>query len=269
MNGIKQFVGLVCSVAVLGAVAADAKPPKKTLTPEEKAANIARIKANYYKNTGGRVFNLKSGSGKVVFVNAQSKVAEDVLVGVVNDLMTAFAIRLELTKHDAANMNDFGKIATSSGGAATIFVVDDEKLPLSLVAYEGGWGVLNLAKLPEAPAAIQGMRIRKLAARTFAQTCGVAYGSGAIGLMAPVRKPEALDGCLLSDRPNPLLAGPIHKYLANFGVSPMTVATYRQACRDGWAPPPTNDVQKALWELAREKREKGPTNPMTIKPPKK
>lgn len=266
---MKSLICLITVAMTLAGVATDGKPAKKILTPEEKAANIARIKEKYYQNTGGRVFNVNSGSGKVIFVNAQKRVDETRLHQLLNDLMLAFGIRLELKSVAAGTIEEMDKVATSFDGAATIFIVDDKKLPLSLVAYEARWGAVNLAKFPEATAALQMTRIYKLSARTFAQTCGVAYGAGISGLMGPVGKAEALDGCVLNDRVNPMITGPIHKYLTNFGVSPMTVSTYRQACRDGWAPQPTNDVQKALWEKAKERREKGPSNPLTIKPPKK
>ena len=38
------------------------------------------------------------------------------------------------------------------------------------------------------------------------------------------------------------------KYMEKCGVTPLRIATYRQACREGWAPAPTNDVQKAIWD---------------------
>ena len=40
-------------------------------------------------------------------------------------------------------------------------------------------------------------------------------------------------------------------YLGALGVVPAETATYRQACREGWAPAPTNDVQRAIWDRYR------------------
>ena len=40
----------------------------------------------------------------------------------------------------------------------------------------------------------------------------------------------------------------ILKFLPEIGFSPAAVATYLTACSEGWAPAPTNDVQKAIWE---------------------
>ena len=52
------------------------------------------------------------------------------------------------------------------------------------------------------------------------------------------------------------------------GVQSARFTTYRQACREGWAPAPTNDLQKAIWEEVKADKERGPTNPITITPPK-
>ena len=32
------------------------------------------------------------------------------------------------------------------------------------------------------------------------------------------------------------------------GIGQVIRATYRSAVRDGWAPPPTNDYQRAIWD---------------------
>lgn len=44
------------------------------------------------------------------------------------------------------------------------------------------------------------------------------------------------------------------------GIQPVRRVTYRQACKEGWAPAPTNDVQSAIWNETRQL----PTKPITI-----
>ena len=39
-------------------------------------------------------------------------------------------------------------------------------------------------------------------------------------------------------------------------------SVYRKACEEGWAPAPTNDVQKAIWDKVHAM----PTEPIKIKP---
>ena len=50
-------------------------------------------------------------------------------------------------------------------------------------------------------------------------------------------------------------------------MTPCIRATHRRACHLGWVPPPTNDVQRAIWEKIKADKERGPTNPITIPPP--
>ena len=45
------------------------------------------------------------------------------------------------------------------------------------------------------------------------------------------------------------------------GVRPAIYDTYDRACQEGWAPAPTNDVQKAIWDEVHEM----PTEPIKIK----
>lgn len=37
-----------------------------------------------------------------------------------------------------------------------------------------------------------------------------------------------------------------------FGIRQARRTTYRQAVREGWAPTPTNDVQRAIWEEVKK-----------------
>ena len=51
-------------------------------------------------------------------------------------------------------------------------------------------------------------------------------------------------------------------------VAPRFV-TYRQACIEGWAAKPTNDVQRTVWKSVLDERRRGPTNPIRILPGQK
>jgi hypothetical protein len=50
------------------------------------------------------------------------------------------------------------------------------------------------------------------------------------------------------------------RYLSRIGVTQPEFTTYRKACKEGWAPTPTNDVQKAIWDRIHAT----PKNPMKI-----
>ncbi len=52
------------------------------------------------------------------------------------------------------------------------------------------------------------------------------------------------------------------KAMPKLGIHEVYFYTYRQACREGWAPGPTNDVQKAIWNEYHTL----PSEPIKIKP---
>ena len=86
--------------------------------------------------------------------------------------------------------------------------------------------------------------------------------------MCPIKSVQDLD-VIQVERPCP---EPFNKMIdgaKTFGIEPIRMATYRIACEEGWAPAPTNDVQKAIWEKVKADKERGPTNPIKIEPPKK
>jgi len=88
-------------------------------------------------------------------------------------------------------------------------------------------------------------------------------GSSFPGNIMNVAKVEDLDLC---DEFVPFdKVGVVKQHLKDTGVTPVRYATYRIACREGWAPQPTNDVQKAIWDKVHAM----PTEPIKIKPEEK
>jgi len=45
------------------------------------------------------------------------------------------------------------------------------------------------------------------------------------------------------------------------------IVNYKKAVAEGWAPAPTNDVQKAIWDRMKAEKERGPANAVKITPP--
>lgn len=61
---------------------------------------------------------------------------------------------------------------------------------------------------------------------------------------------------------------------AKFGLKAERRVSYRQACKEGWAPAPANDIQRKVWERVQaeksfEAQTKDPTKPIKIKYNKK
>ena len=87
-------------------------------------------------------------------------------------------------------------------------------------------------------------------------------------VLEPVTSLGDLDANLAM-RPCPEPCNKIVDVSRKLGIGQLHFASYRQACREGWAPAPTNDVQRAIWTQINSDKERGPSKPITIQPPAK
>lgn len=71
----------------------------------------------------------------------------------------------------------------------------------------------------------------------------------------------AADASLLTQEGMLLVAGTMTRH----GMKPIRRTTYRNAVREGWAPPPTNNFQRAIWDATKA----AATNAPTATPPAK
>lgn len=228
--------------ALLAASAACAYAEKKVYTEEEKAA----LKEKRLQKTGGVIF--REGEGKVVVVNAQSKyAAEDVerALGMFRDF-------LKVTIEIQPGTWSFGT-GRPGGADVAVYLVDDASLPMSLVAMEEHWGVMNVAPLAG----------RRQFDNEFARVCIATLGAGVsqykVSPMQPVSRPADLDDII-----KPVITMDsgmsMNQNLERIGVTKSKMTTYLKACQEGWAPAPTNDYQRAIWEQTHAI----PANPMRI-----
>jgi len=87
-------------------------------------------------------------------------------------------------------------------------------------------------------------------------------------LVEGVTRPEDLDRYADAELPFDVLQR-FPTYLAGYGIRPYRLITYKAACEMGIAPEPTNDVQRAIWNRAKDEKERGPANALKIVPPTK
>ena len=150
-----------------------------------------------------------------------------------------------------------------------VFLVDDKSVPdMMLVSPEGKWALVNVASLTRdgatQPFAVA--RLNKEMVRAFAYVAGGCGSEFSGNLMDHVHRPDQLDAYVEARPPMDVLAK-VSRLLPTLGVTPQRTTTYQQACKEGWAPMPTNALQKAIWEQVKADKERGPTNPITIPPP--
>ena len=214
-----------------------------------KRPTAARIRQLQMERFGGMIKDARQQKGRLVVVNAQTA-AKDVWL-----------------KEASANIANLSKIAIdhSQGsfslaspnvvGDATLFVVDEANLPMSLIAPEGKWAMMNIATLKSEKTIFFEKRVKKAFSRAMAYLMGAASSQADISVMGCITNAEDYDQ-IMSEKLPVDVTSKFRRYLAGYGITPYSLARYQDAVSQGWAPSPTNEYQKAIWEKVRNPPEK-------------
>lgn len=209
---------------------------------------------NYNKN-GGYLYKPSSQKGEIFLVSCQSSVRSETLTASLDYLSKITQFNISIT-NGTFNFPDVKVL-----GSASLYVVDDSKLPPLLTAPESRWTVVNVASLKCDKDVFFDARVKKEISRGFAYLCGGAGSQFPKSLLGPIPDLLALDRMPSYELPVDSI-GRMKGHMRHFGVTPARFISYINACNQGWAPAPTNDVQKAIWDKVHEI----PTEPITIKP---
>ncbi len=218
----------------------------------------ARLEERMEARTGGKIVVPNSLKGKIVYVNAQARAPRSWLEQNAETFSqtTKFAIEV------AEGKFEFPKPTIQ--GEASLFVVDDENLPPLLSAPESRWAMVNVAPLAKGRGEKEqffAARVQKELTRGFCLLAGAQNSGYPDALVGCITKAEDLDH--FADCRLPIdVMNRFAPYLKGYGIAPKVYSTYKKACEEGWAPAPTNDVQKAIWDKIHAL----PTEPIKIKP---
>ena len=246
---LKTVFSAAAVCAAMAASAVEATRPKVDMSPEAQ-----------YRRTGGQVVKKGTFTGKVAFIDTQDAVPFEVAQKVAKLLSDSVEINVVAEKSAKGKPGDLLK---ASGATVAVVVVDDGSTPAMLLAPEDRWGVVNVAKLVDdlpgdkAKAKFRPTRAGKEMVRAFSLLCG--GGSSQFpGNMMNAPTLRQLD--LTVDTIPMDMVGYYHEFLKPLGVTPREFTTYKRACREGWAPQPTNEVQQAIWDKVHQI----PDKPMKI-----
>ena len=215
-------------------------------THVEGVAKKKGISEKVLKKTGG--IAEKKGEGKIVIVNCQDLISDTLISERAERLGRLLKCSFEVVK----GAWDISANKPSDANFA-IYVINDAKLPMSLVAAESGWGVVNTVGLAE------GDRFSKQLTRVFALTVGAMCSHNIHSPMQPVSNVRQLDS-VKSDNIMRDMIDSIRMNMTARGMTASRVTSYRKACEEGWAPQPTNEYQKAIWKEVHTI----PDKPLTI-----
>lgn len=226
-------------------------------------ANARPRPARFTKPSGGLVERVAPGKA-IRVVDAQGtfphEVVEAAARGVRLRSLLPFAVETGRASANETAWQTASSAAVDAGAA--VLVVDDASLPLVVASPDARWAIVNVASLRGMPEHAE-VRLEKLLWNAVARALGTG-ASGDGGVIAPFSGVTGLDA--LPDVPGPASHNALMDAARVQGIGLIRLATYRTACEEGWAPVPTNDVQRAIWEHVRSEKERGPANALRIVP---
>lgn len=195
--------------------------------------------------TGGDL--MKAGVGYIAIVNGQGIVDASVVEGAAASIRNQTQISVKVVRESSE----------AKGAGATIRLVNESGKPPMLAAPEAGWCEVNIAALGDdlKSDAAKKKFVPERAAKMTMRGLAYATGSGGSGFgknildVVSVRELDYYKASLPVDAIATIL-----DHLERRGVRPAERVTYASACNEGWAPPPTNKYQKAVWEKVAAKK---------------
>lgn len=250
---MKRLIILVAAIAAFVSVVADNATPVKHTRPRGKSAPSGGIVERPYS---GNVLRIASVQTKIPLPQIRPMVQQmrwtallpfEVCDGAKYAGVDPIAAADQLTDDDAVG--------------AGVLIVDDDSLPMTLVAPEKRWTIFNIKPLfADSPAQERvEERFNKMLWCAVARTLGAGYSGYKPCVLVPFTSLAALDRNPAT-KPCP---EPFNKMIDTgdeYGIKTITIASYRDACRRGWAPRPTNDVQRTIWNQVHAI----PDKPITI-----
>lgn len=236
----------------------------EALPPAQREAYREKQRAARVAYAGG-IVRKTEGKGRVVYANLQQTVETKDIAKTMNVLGKYLRVRIDTLDAKAEDVADVNKYLLGNDAKAVVIVVDNATDPAILVAPEDKWAKVNIGKFKDKNVK---SRTQMELLRAFCYLCGGIGSEYNNPLTGFIGNPSQLDDSPVAELPIDVI-NRCSPYLKQLGVIPYVESTYRKACREGWAPAPTNDVQKAIWEDINATKERGPANALPIPPPKK
>ena len=211
---------------------------------------------------GGTLTRPGALTGKAIVVNAQKVVPSDSLTNTIRTLNKSLNTQICVHDSEPLQIKEMrGKVKDLKAQEAVFIINDSDCQSAIMVAPEDNWAMVNVAALSadNAKPAFVAARTNKELMRAFLMLCGAFDSSYDDSVMRGIKGVNDLDKIVKVSPPLDVV-GRVRKYLFARGVETRPPATYLKACQEGWAPPPTNDIQKAIWNRVHAI----PDKPITI-----
>lgn len=247
---------IAASFALVGVVFAEEAQkvaPEKQLSPE-----ILAKRAESSRRRREKLVVPGSQKGVFLFANADVKSVPNATIAEVTAIIAKnMDIKFDICESKPATPATAAKMLREKGAAAGVFIVYEKDLPILLSAPEENWVILNARALKTSTDDEQAVA-KRMKCEIF-RAFSIASGSHRSQFGGNVMSADSLKDL---DR-LPEIFFPYDVYqridanLTNLGITPLRYVRYSVAVREGWAPAPTNDVQREivkLWEEQKARR---------------
>ena len=232
----------------------------KLISPELKALMDQRSGGLVYPKTNGKA---------LLIVDARGGDDDGFIGEFANGLKRTFYLNVTTSRKTIAHDVDYFATANAlktEANPAVLLIVDANGKPTIAAYPEDAVGVVNAARLNEADKAKYKERLTKEVWRGMALSLGgfaMTAPNGRIvkSILSPVYSTKDLDA-IPAKSLAPHQCNAIYESVAAIGLQAAKPVSYKMACRQGWAPAPTNSIQKAIWDEVHAL----PTEPIKIKP---
>ena len=235
----------------------------RNLSRAEVDALSPNVRREYFKRTselhsGGIVEKPGAGRGTFLFVDSTKTLTEGMFARDFSMLNRTLKVSPKIVKGGPVTVETAGAAMKELKANAAVFVVDKPASPRLVTATEEGWAIVNVGKLrtDEPSKEVFEKRVTVEVIRGLAQI----FGSGNAGMsMSAVASLQDIDDIKHPGFP-PSAMKTCQTQMKKLGFEPKIVASYRVACKQGWAPPPKTEAQRIIWEQTHQI----PDKPITI-----
>ena len=220
---------------------------------QARMAKLRERRERVYRQTGGTIIKPGSQKGKIRFVSSVATVNKALIEKQYEQYRLSYPFDIDVVSGEAVTVETAAAAKAKAGFDIAVFIVDSASTAPMIAAPEEGWAIVNnrACGTPE--------RTSKEAMKAYVYIAGGVNSTYGLSFLSTT-KPQELDSVAVVDIPLDVSEG-MRKQLEMIKITPQTRAHYNVAVEQGWAPPPTNDVQKAIWDRIRAE----PSNPIKIK----
>ncbi len=238
----------------------------KTNAVSNGAASGKVYRNPFLKKTGGMVLRPGVRQGVIAIINEQKTINSTNFNRIAKTFERALRIKMPISNaaKRLSSLRDIDGAFASSQADFAVIVVDHPDCDVALsVLPEKKYSIVNIAplKTDARSEAFLISRTRKQIARGLLYVIGGACSASLLNVMGPIYSNAELDKIADDAIPVDVLARTFN-YLKASGCETHAYVPYRTAVMQGWAPAPTNEYQKAIWEKVHAL----PTAPIKINP---